>query len=204
MCDHDDLGRKDEVGADGALHLLLLQRHQVDPLVEHGLQPCCALAGLRGLVAHKQVEQFFSSLETQVLATEHEQRRNQPGRHRADAQRRRHQNGLVAQRAFGHRPDHRQLAGGLHTGDLLGVQRQIVAQHPSALFRGQGGHGGHVVGGGHALAGRHLGHRGDIVEQRGDVVDQEQQAGGGHGDGPVTFRPRASASRMAHGATAHR
>jgi hypothetical protein len=43
-----------------------------------------------------------------------------------------------------------------HAGDLLGIERQVVTQHAGGLFR------------------RDLGHQRDIVEHRGDVVDQYQ------------------------------
>jgi hypothetical protein len=65
-----------------------------------------------------------------------------PGREGADGQRRRHQDGLVDQRALGHRPHHRQLAVGADAGDLLGVERQVVAQHAGGLL---GGHLGQVA-----------------------------------------------------------
>ena len=51
-----------------------------------------------------------------------------------------------------------QLAVGSHAGHLLGVERQVVAQHARGLPR------------------RDLGEDRHVVEQRGDVVDQGEQA----------------------------
>jgi hypothetical protein len=47
--------------------------------------------------------------------------------------------------------------------DLLGVERQVVAQHAGGLL------------------GRHLGQHRHVVEHGGDVVDQGEQVGSGHG-----------------------
>lgn len=69
---------------------------------------------------------------------------------------------LVPQRALGHRPDHRQFAVGVDPGDLLGVQRQVVAEDTGGLLRGD------------------LGHQRDVVEHRGDVVEEGEEAGSGH------------------------
>jgi hypothetical protein len=108
------------------------------------------------------VGQLLDPFEAQVKAAEHQQRRHRPGDEAADRQRRRHQNQLVLQRTDGDRPDHRQLALGSYPGNLLRVERQIVAQYAGSLLGG------------------HLGHQGDVVEDRGNVVDQGKQAGSGH------------------------
>jgi hypothetical protein len=78
------------------------------------------------------------------------------------SQRRRHQDGLVEQRTLGHRPDHGQFAVGLHTGDLLRVERQVVAQHTGGLL------------------GSEFAENGDIVQHAGDVVDKGKETAGGH------------------------
>jgi hypothetical protein len=72
---------------------------------------------------------------------------------------------LLSSEPLGHRPHHRQLAVGLDAGHLLGVERQVVAQHAGGLLGGHLGHGGH------------------IVQHAGDVVEQEEQAGGHGGRG---------------------
>jgi len=48
---------------------------------------------------------------------------------------------------------------------LLRVQRQVVAQHARGLLGGD------------------LGHDGNVIEDRGDVVEQGEQAGGHGGSG---------------------
>jgi len=87
----------------------------------------------------------------------------QPGLQRTDRQCCGHQDHLVDQRALGHRPHHRQFAVGVDPGDLLRVQRQVVAQHAGGFLR------------------RDLGQDRDIVEEGGDIVEQGEQAGTGHG-----------------------
>ena len=66
----------------------------------------------------------------------------------------------MTRRALGHRPHHRQLAVGVDAGDLLRVERQVVAEHAGGLL------------------GRDLGQHRDVVEDGGDVVDQHEQTGG--------------------------
>ncbi len=55
-------------------------------------------------------------------------------RQRADDQRRGHEYHLVDERSFGHRPHDGQLAIGPYAGDLLCVQRQVVAKQPGRLL----------------------------------------------------------------------
>jgi hypothetical protein len=50
----------------------------------------------------------------------------------------------------------------MHAGYLLRVEREVVAEYAGGLLR------------------RDLGHRGDIIEDRRDIVDQGKQAGSGH------------------------
>ncbi len=105
----------------------------------------------------------FDAFEAQIKAAQHQQGRYRPGDEAADGQRRRYQDQLVLQRTDGHRPDHRQLAFGTHAGHLLCIQRQIVAEDAGGFLGGN------------------LGHQGNVVEDRGNVVDQGKQAGSGHG-----------------------
>ena len=115
------------------------------------------------MAVQKLVCQLFEALEAQVGATHHQQWRDGPGREGADRQRGRHQDHLVAQRAQGHGPHHGQFAVGRDARDLLGVERQVVAQHTGRLLGGD------------------LGHHGHIVQHGGDVIDQGKQTAGGHG-----------------------
>ena len=143
--DGDDLGREDEVGANRALDLVLLEGHQVDRRVgQRLLQP--GTLGLDLLLRMQEtVRQLLEALVAEEGAAEHEQRRHQPRREGTDDQRRGHEDGLVDERALGHRPDHRQFAVGAEAGDLLRVQRQVVAEHPGGLLRSELGQQCHVV-----------------------------------------------------------
>ena len=180
--DGDDLGREDEVGAHRALDLVLFHLRQVDGGVgQRGLQFGIVRVGL--FLVQELVGDFLEALIAQEGAADHQQRRDGPGREGADGQRRRHQDGLVEHRALGHGPHHRNLAVGRHAGDLLRVQRQVVAQHAGGFLRRYLGEHGHVVGHGRAFARGHLGHDGHVVEHGGDVVEQQKQAGG-HGEFP--------------------
>ena len=128
--------------------------------------------------AQKAVRELFGAFKAQKSAAGHEQRRDQPRRQRADGQCGGHQNGFVHERAFGHAPDHGQLAVGPHARHLLGVERQVIAQHARRFLRGKFGEHGHVIGGGGAFAGGHLGHEGHVIQHGGNVVKQGKQAGG--------------------------
>ena len=124
------------------------------------------LGGVRvvlGLGVQQLVRQFLEPLEAQIGAAHHQERRDRPRRKGADQQRGRHQDGLVDQRALGHRPHHRQFAVGVDAADLLRVQGEVVAQHPGGLLGGD------------------LGHHRNVVEQGRDVVEQGEETGG-HGD----------------------
>ena len=111
------------------------------------------------LAVQELVGELLDALEAEKGAADHEQRRHRPGRQGADRQRRRHQDGLVDERSLGHRPHDRQLAVGVDAGHLLGVERQVVAQHAGGLLGGD------------------LGEQRHVVEHRGDVVEQGEQAG---------------------------
>ncbi|APC20663.1 hypothetical protein BME99_09025 [Pseudomonas protegens] len=162
--DGDDFRGKDEIGAHRTLDLVLLESHQIHLGVGQGLQGL-GMFGRHFGVVQVFVRQLLEALETQVGATQHQQRGHQPRRQGADGQRRRHQDQLVAKRPLGHRPDHRDFPLGADPGDLLGIEREVVAQHTGGLLR------------------RHLGHQGHVIEYRGDVIDQYQQTASGHEPG---------------------
>jgi hypothetical protein len=91
---------------------------------------------------------------------------------------------LLMKRALGHRPDHRQFAVGLDAGDLLGVERQVVAQHAGGFL------------------GRHLGKQRHVVQHGGDVVNQCKQAAGhrySFSSGPRRGRSGVERGNPAHG-----
>lgn len=76
-----------------------------------------------------------------------------------------------------HGPDHGQFALGCHTGHLLGVQGQVIAQHPGCLL------------------GSDLGQHGNVVEDAGDIVNQSEQTGSSHWVFRSCCRRRRSAGR---------
>ena len=160
--DGDDLGREDEVGADGATDLVLLQRHQVHRWIGQGFGQRSVLGVVLGAV-DQPVPDLLEAFEAQIGPADHQQGGDQPGGQGADGQGRGHQDGLVDQGALGHGPDHRQLAAGIDAVDLLGIERQVVTEHPGGLL------------------GRHLGQHRHVVEHGRDVVDQGKQVGSGHG-----------------------
>ena len=151
--DGNDLGRKDEVGADGALDTLLLVQRRL--LAGSGRRFGRGLiGGVLGVLAMQcGVQQLFGALEAQEQSAQGQQRRHQPGDEGADGQRQRYQDGLVQQRTLEHGPDHRQFTVHTHARDLLGVQGQVVAQDACGL--GTGGFRECC----------------NIVQQAGDVVD---------------------------------
>ena len=106
--------------------------------------------------------QLLKALLAEIRSAQHQQRRDRPGNEGADGQRRRHEDGLVYHRALAHRPHHRQFAIGLHAGNLLRVECQVVAQYAGRFL------------------GRHLAQYGNVIQDAGNVVDQRQQAGCGH------------------------
>ena len=148
----DDFRREDEVGSHGALDLVLLERQPLFLRLQFRGGADVFLACL-GATVQKLVGQLFRAFVTEKRAAQHQQRGDQPGSDHADQKRRRHQNQLVAQRPFRHSPHDWQLATGANAGDLLGIERQIVTQHARRLL------------------GSHLGHEGNVVEQRGDIVE---------------------------------
>jgi hypothetical protein len=170
--DHDDLRGQHEVGADRPLDLLLL-----DLLggllggLPGRLGGLAALLGgdLGGLLLRRVEElvgQLLAALEAEERPADHQQGGDRPGGEPADRQRRRHQDQLVHRGALGHRPDHRQLAVRVDAGDLLRVERQVIPQHPRGLLGG------------------YLGHRGHVVEDRGDVVEEGEEACTGQREAP--------------------
>ena len=118
---------------------------------------------VRRRAVQKRMGDFFKTFVAQEQAAQDQQRRYHPGSHQRQGQGRRHQDELVAEGALGHGPHHRQFTLGAHAGDFFSIDRQVVAQHPCGFPGGHLGHGGHVV------------------EDRGNIVQQYQQAATGHG-----------------------
>ena len=160
--DHDDLGGEDEVGADRALDLVLLERDHVDVRRHDRMRELLLVRGRLVATGEVPVGDLLDALVAEERAAEHQQRGDEPGHERADRERRRDEDRLVDQRALGHRPHHGQLAARAHTGDLLRVERQIVTEHSGGLLRGG------------------LGEDCDVVQHAGDVVEERKEAAGGH------------------------
>ena len=155
---------------------------QVDRWIHDGLvQLLTMLVFLRAV--HQQVPDLLESLETQEQAAGHEQRHDRPRRDCADRERRRDQDRLVDERTLRDCPHHGQLAVRLHPGNLLRVEREIVAQDPRGLLRGS------------------FGQDRDIVQHAGDVVEQGKKAGDGHGVTRAAGKPSCYGS-LQGGATA--
>ena len=150
--DGNDLGRKNEIGADGALDALLLVQRCL--FAGRGWGGRGLIGSVLGVLAMQcGVKKLFGTLEAQEQSAQGQQRRHQPGDEGADGQRKRYQDGLVQQRALEHGPDHGQFTVHAHARDLLGVQGQVVAQDACGL--GTGG----------------FRERCNIIQQAGDVVD---------------------------------
>ncbi len=79
------------------------------------------------------VQYLLHPFETEKRAAQHQQWRNRPGDEGADQQSQWHEDHFVNERPFRHSPDHGQLAIRPHAGNLLGIERQIVAQHPAVF-----------------------------------------------------------------------
>ena len=150
--DNDDFGGEDEICADRAFNF------------------CFFVCDFRfGIVSvfifiavQEFVQQFFHAFKTQIHTADHQQGRNQRRQESGKQQRKRHQNQLVDQRAFCHRPNNRQFALGRYAGYLIGVERQIVTDHTGGFFGGDFGH-----------------HR-YIVQNGGNVVQKRKERGEGH------------------------
>jgi hypothetical protein len=80
------------------------------------------------------MRQFFDAFETQVGATDHQQRDHQPGGQRADDQGRGHQDQLVEERALGDGPDDGNFPRGVQSRDLIGIEGQVVPSTPAVFF----------------------------------------------------------------------
>jgi hypothetical protein len=108
--DHDDLGGQDEIRADRALDLLLLDRHEVDGGIGKALEQH-PFPGLVLVPVQEAMSDLFEALVGEISAADHQQRRDRPRHDRADRERGRHED-RVDRRAFATAHD-RQLAPAL-------------------------------------------------------------------------------------------
>ena len=189
----DDFRRENEISTDRALDLAPLERHHIARRIGiHG-----DVRGVGGGIVTGTVQefvgQFLHAFVTQEGTSQHQERRDQPGQEEADGQGGGHQNHFIQQRPFGHRPHHRQLTVCPHTSDLLGIQRQIVAEYARRFFRCQFGHGSNVISHRSTLLGGHFGHHRHIVKNGGNIIEQGQQTGTSHHNSPEKQLTRTTA-----------
>ena len=107
---------------------------------------------------------LLGSFVAEIEPAEHQQGRHETRKEFAQDKGCRHDNQLVEKGAPGHGPDHGKSRRALNPTDLLGIKGEIILADPALFFR------------------RNLRIQRDIVEQRGDVIQQSEQAGGCHGD----------------------
>jgi hypothetical protein len=107
------------------------------------------------------VRDLLEALEAQERAADHQQRRDRPRRHALMASAAGTRITLFTSEPLATAHTTGSSRSALHARDLLGVEREVVAQHAGRLLGGD------------------LGHHRDVVEDRGDVVDQREQAGSG-------------------------
>ena len=136
--DGHDLGRQDEVGADGALdlHLLKLVRvaHRVDQLF------------LMLVLMEQFFEDLFSRLEGQIGAADHQQGRDEEGREGSQQKRaRKQEQNLVLEAPPGDLADDRQLAFGREPRHIARGHRGIVDDHARRLRARLAGRGADIV-----------------------------------------------------------
>ena len=134
--DRHDLRRKDQIGADRARHLALLQ------LLRVGGDHLGRVVRRTG----QRLDHLLGRFEAQEGAAGHQDRGDRPGRERREQQRRREEEDqLVAERAERDLADDRQLACRGEADDVARGDRGIVDHHPRRLGAGTPGGAGHVV-----------------------------------------------------------
>ena len=149
--DDDDFQREDEVGADGGADFFLFDLRRI-----------AVISGFSRVffaVMRQAVQDFFDAFVAQVGAANHQDQRHGGRQKGAQEKGCGDDNRLVEQRAFAYRPDNRQFAARLDAGELVGIERQIVAKHACGFFGGD------------------FGHRRDVIQQGGDVVQECKESG---------------------------
>jgi hypothetical protein len=159
--DHDDLGRQDEVGAHGPTDLAR-SNATMSTAGSAIARTSAASRRASSVGARGNGGRASRSLVAQEGAAQHQQRRDRPARHGADQQGERHEDRLVEGGSLRYCPHDRQLSLGDDAGHLLGVEGQVVTEHPGGLL------------------GRDLRQYGDVVEQRRQVVEESEKCGACH------------------------
>ena len=153
----DDFRRQDRVCADGPPDLLVLHLHE---RFRAGLDRLDQLLVMHLVFMVLLMGDLVDGLVAQEGAAEHQQGGDGLGR-KGEGQG--DQDRLVQQRAQGDLADDRELSRGVDAHDDVGVDRQIVADDPRGLLRGE------------------LRHRRHVIEDQGDVVKEGQESAYGHG-----------------------
>jgi hypothetical protein len=152
-----DLGGQDEIGANGAPDLLLLDHRMIDGTGLGGVQGVIA-----AMVARKSMRDFLGAFEAEIGAADHQDRSDRPGQEGGEEKRRGQQEEqLVLEAAAGDAPDDRQLALRFEPGDIAGGDGRIVDDDARCLAARLAGGGTDIVEAG----GRQFGEAGDVVEQ---------------------------------------
>ena len=102
----------------------------------------------------EEVPDLFKTFVAEIQAPRHQQRCDQPLGNRGDKNCGGHKNRLVQQGAPEHREHHGQFPVRRHARDFFGIDRQVITQNTRSLAR------------------RHLGHDGDVIHERGNIVQQ--------------------------------
>ena len=167
--DRHDLGREDEIGADGATHAPILLA--LGTLDGRGRRDGVGRRRMRP----DQLDHLLGTLVAEIGATQHQERRDAPRRQLTQRQGgRRQDQQLVAQRAQGDLADDRQLALGHEAHDVAGHHGRIVDHDPDGLDAGPRRLCGGIV----ERARGELGEADHVVDQGGQT---DAHAGSRHG-----------------------
>ena len=158
--DDDDLGGQDRVRTDGALDTPPLEFHHVDFRIHDGIEPLLTVCLVFRPGVQQRMRNLLEALVTKERTAKHQQRRDEPRQERAEQQRAGNKDGLVNGRSLEHGPNDRQFPVSPDARDLLRVQGEVVAQHARSLLRRYS-----------CLLCGDTGHRRNVVEQRGNVIN---------------------------------
>ena len=120
------------------------------------------LINLRIRMGKQGVKDLFGPFETQICATDHQQRCDRPGGKVGQYQGERQKNdNFVEQRPLGDAPDDRQFARGFEPGHVFGGYGGVIDHHARGLCPGLGRCPGDIIDRG----GGNLGYRRHIIQK---------------------------------------
>ena len=131
---HNDFSRKNKVRSNRPLDLFTLQHYpffRTMPDLPDQLL-VMRLVFRRGV--KPGMKNLLRPLKAQIGSAQHQQRSDRPGEKGHQKQGNRNNDGLVERRPLRYRPDHGQLARRADAGYLMGIQRNIIPQHPRCFF----------------------------------------------------------------------